>query len=73
MTKKIRRHWNVILWQIPLLLPFALIQFLLDVLTVISWIIYSLVDASRIRWQEFVENVTANLPHMYSRENNTND
>ena len=73
MTKKIHRHWGIIAWQLPLLLPFAFVQLVLEALTTASWFVYCIADKARDSWLELHTRMSANLPPMYSRENNFHD
>jgi hypothetical protein len=66
MAKKKYLHWSVIAWQLPLLLPFALLEFVLEILVTISWGIYCIADRARDSWLELYTRIRAVLPPMYS-------
>jgi hypothetical protein len=66
MANKKYLHWSVIAWQLPLLLPFALLEFVLEVLVTISWGIYCIADRVRDFWLELYTRIRAVLPPMYS-------
>jgi hypothetical protein len=66
VSKKRRLHWAVIVWQLPLLLPFAVLELILEALTAATWAAYCLADKARDSWLELWFLMKANLPPMYS-------
>jgi hypothetical protein len=66
VSKKRRLHWAVIVWQLPLLLPFAVLELILEALTAATWAAYCLADKARDSWLEIWFSMKANLPPMYS-------
>lgn len=66
MSKK-RLNWGVIAWQLPLLLPFVVLELILEALTAATWAAYCLADKARDSWLELWSSMNANLPPMYSR------